>query len=154
MSKNYFDSRISAGEGTVLRISVEEEQGALWLIVEGRLVGPWVDELQRVCNEQKAPGKGVRMTVDLCGLTAMDTRGQGLLDWLLQRGATLCCSDVMNQYLVEQMARPAGQLQEACRPCRFPSHGDLSLSPEDGRNPPAGEAMSPWSQPNESTSVS
>lgn len=102
----------------MLRISVEENPGALSLIVEGRLVGPWVDELQRLCQERGAPGKGMQMTVDLCGLTAMDTRGQAVLDDLLHRGATLRCSDVMNQYLVEQMARPAERFQEACRPCQ------------------------------------
>ena len=111
----------------MLRISIEEGPGALSLIVEGRLVGPWVDELQRLCLEREAPGRALQMTVDLCGLTAMDTRGQELLENLLQRGATLRCSDVMNQYLVEQMARPAERFQEACRPCRgTPSCADFA----------------------------
>lgn len=102
----------------MLRISVEENQDALSLIVEGRLVGPWVDELKKLCQEHHAPNRGMQTTVDLCGLTAMDTRGQALLDDLLHRGATLRCSDVMNQYLVEQMARPAERFREACRPCQ------------------------------------
>jgi len=102
----------------VLRISIRGNQREISLTLEGRLVGPWVDELQRVCNEQGAPARTRPLTVDLCGVTAMDTRGQALLDTLLQRGAALRCSDVMNQYLVEQMARPAGSVPEACRPCR------------------------------------
>jgi hypothetical protein len=102
----------------MLRISIRENPGHLSLILEGRLVGPWVDELQRVCEEHGAPTRERTLTVDLCGVTAMDTRGQALLDILLQRGAALRCSDVMNQYLVEQMARPAGNVPEACRPCR------------------------------------
>ncbi|HKD85178.1 MAG TPA: hypothetical protein VKB58_10550 [Terriglobales bacterium] len=102
----------------MLRISIRGNQRELSLTLEGRLVGPWVDELQRVCNEQGAPARTRPLTVDLCGVTAMDTRGQALLDTLLQRGAALRCSDVMNQYLVEQMARPAGSVPEACRPCR------------------------------------
>ncbi len=116
----------------MLRISIEQDPDTLSLIVEGRLVGPWVDELRRVSGEQSVPGKNVQLTIDLCGLTAMDAKGQSLLDELLQRGATLRCSDVMNQYLVEQMARPAGQAQETCRPCRrFPSQSDLSVTAED-----------------------
>jgi len=111
----------------VLRISIQEDGRGLSLILEGRLVGPWVDELQRVCRERDAPAKDRGMIVDLCGVTAMDTRGQALLDLLLQRGASLRCSDVMNQYLVEQMARPAGRLPEACRPCRR----DLTESAEE-----------------------
>lgn len=106
------------GEGVVLRISVDENPGALSLIVEGRLVGPWVDELQRLCQERGAPGSGSATTIDLCGVTAMDARGQALLDDLFRRGATLRCSDVMNQYLVEQIARPAERFLELCRPCR------------------------------------
>lgn len=75
---------------------------------------------------------GASLTIDLCGLIAMDASGQILLDSLRQAGATLHCSDVMNQYLVEQMARPAGAVREACRPCRrFSSQKDLPVTAED-----------------------
>ena len=107
----------------MLRISVEENSGGLSLILEGRLVGPWVDELQKVWEDRGAPAKQRGVTVDLCGVTSMDARGQALLDRLLQCGATLRCSDVMNQYWVEQMAQPAGRLPEACRPCRHETSG-------------------------------
>jgi hypothetical protein len=103
---------------TVLRISIRQDRRDLSLVLEGRLVGPWVDELQRVCQQEGAPARERPLTVDLCGVTAMDTRGQALLDSLFKQGATLRCSDVMNQYLVEQMAQPARSLSEACRPCR------------------------------------
>jgi len=112
---------------TVLRISVEEGICDLSLILEGRLVGPWVDELSRVCQDRITPARSRQVTVDLCGVTAMDARGQALLDRLLQRGATLRCSDVMNQYWVEQMAQAAKRMPEACRPCRR----DLAGSPEE-----------------------
>jgi len=112
----------------VLRISVEENPGALSLILEGRLVGPWVDELRRLCQERGAAKKGLQTTVDLCGVTAMDRRGQALLDDLFHRGAALRCSDVMNQYLVEQMAGAGAQ--EACRPCRgSEAQPDVPCSP-------------------------
>jgi hypothetical protein len=111
----------------VLRISVEKNDRELSLTLEGRLVGPWVEELQRVCGDLGAPASIGQMTVDLCGVTAMDASGQALLDRLLQRGATLRCSDVMNQYWVEQIARSARHLQEACRPCRSETSG----SPEE-----------------------
>lgn len=102
----------------MLRISVENDQDALLFLLEGRLVGPWVDELRTVWMERTAEEGGSPPVVDLCGLTAMDTEGQQLLEQLLQRGATLRCSDVMNQFLVEQMSSSSGRLQEACRPCR------------------------------------
>ena len=114
----------------MLRISLEHDPGTLSLILEGRLVGPWVDELRRISAEHIS--RSEQLIIDLNGLTAMDARGQGLLDELRQEGATLRCSDVMNQYLVEQMARPAGKTQETCRPCRrFSSQSDLSAAEED-----------------------
>ena len=115
----------------MLRISIEQNANALSLVVEGRLVGPWVEELRKVSGEYV--DLPTPLTLDLCGLTAMDDAGHALLDELRQRGANLLCSDVMNQYLVEQMARPAGDVQQqACRPCRrFPSQSDLSAAAED-----------------------
>ena len=99
---------------------MQEVENALCVVLEGRLVGPWVDELRGLWQHATAQAQP-QLTVDLCGLTAMDSRGQDLLDELLQRGATLRCSDVMNQYLVEQMGGTTGSLQEASRPCqRFP----------------------------------
>lgn len=111
----------------MLRISVAEDSGGFSLTLEGRLVGPWVDEFRKVCEDRGAPAKHMQVTVDLCGVTAMDARGQALLDRLLQRGATLRCSDVMNQYWVEQMAQPAGHQPDACRPCRH----ELAGTPEE-----------------------
>ena len=115
----------------MLRISMQQDPGTLSLVVEGRLVGPWVDELRKVSREQGAR-TDAQLTIDLCGVTAMDAKGQELLDELLRGGAILRCSDVMNQYLVEQLARPAGDVREACRPCRrFPSQSDLSAAAGD-----------------------
>lgn len=111
----------------MLRISVEQEQNALSFVLEGRLVGPWVDELRTVWQQRTDAVQGFQVTVDLCGLTAMDADGQRLLDELMQRGATLRCADVMNQYLVEQMSSSSGRLEEACRPSRrFASQSDCS----------------------------
>lgn len=115
----------------MLRISVERQGKTLSLILEGRLVGPWVDELRRVGRELSSCD-GSSLTVDLRGLTAMDAGGQDLLDQLRQAGAALRCADVMNEYLVEQMARPSGKERETCRPCRgFPSQKDLPVTAED-----------------------
>lgn len=102
----------------MLRISIEQEHDAVFFVLEGRLVGPWVDELRAVWMQHTAPERKPRLIVDLCGLTAMDTAGRDLLEELLQRGAAIRCSDVMNQYLVDQMGGTGGRLQEACRPCR------------------------------------
>jgi ABC-type transporter Mla MlaB component len=114
----------------LLRISAENEQDALLLVLEGRLVEPWVNELRDLWRKKADAQPGLPLIVDLCGLTAMDTSGQQLLDELLQRGATLRCSDVMNQFLVEQMSSSTGPLQETCRPCRrFSADSEFPAAP-------------------------
>ena len=114
----------------MLRISIEQHANSLSLVIEGRLVSPWVEELRRVMREHAADA--AVLAVDLCGVTGMDADGHALLEELHQGGASLRCSDVLNQYLVEQMAHPAGEGQAACLPCRrFTSHADLPATAKD-----------------------
>ncbi len=104
----------------MFKISLEEERqkNSLRLILEGRLVGLWVGELRRVCEQNHVPNGHIGLTIDLCGLTSMDAEGQALLQDLLHQGATLECSGVMNQYLVEQMSLTKRKSTGTCRPCQ------------------------------------
>ena len=56
------------------------------LTLEGRLVGPWVDELKRVVDEEP---DFRRMTVNLRGLIFADARGVSLLRALRAAGLVL-----------------------------------------------------------------
>ena len=113
----------------MLRISVQQASHSLLFVLEGRLVGPWVQELRIAWRQRIDIEPRPQLTVDLCGLTAMDTAGRDLLRELLHHGATLRCSDVMNQYLVEQMNRTSGRSEEECRPCQhFPKPPDFATS--------------------------
>jgi hypothetical protein len=114
---------------SMLKISVEESDNSVRLILEGRLVGPWVGELQRVCQERSTHDSG-HLVVDLCGVTSMDTQGQEFLRELYQRGASLTCSDVLNQYLVELMSHGKRKTEGACRPCYS---GEVRVTSANGR---------------------
>lgn len=56
------------------------------IALEGRLVGPWVDELKRVVDETP-DSRG--MTIDLRGLTFADAGGVSLLRALRAAGVVL-----------------------------------------------------------------
>jgi len=56
------------------------------IALEGRLVGPWVDELRRVVDEETAPRA---VTVDLRGLSFGDGEGVALLRALRDAGVKL-----------------------------------------------------------------
>jgi len=71
----------------MLRISKQPSgPGEGGLALEGRLVGPWVDELRRVVDE--APdARG--LTIDLRGLAFADLAGVSLLRTLREAGLRL-----------------------------------------------------------------
>jgi len=71
----------------MLRITVHENAGELRFRLEGRLAGPWVDEVER-CWQASAPGvSGRAVTVDLKDVDFVDPAGEQLLRTLHQRGA-------------------------------------------------------------------
>ncbi len=57
------------------------------LKLEGKLLGPWIDELRRTCEEPQTPPGCLRL--DLAAVTFIDSAGVKLLDDLIQRGATI-----------------------------------------------------------------
>ena len=70
----------------------------LTLRLEGKLLGPWVTELARSCNEVPSPPN--RLRLDLSAVTFVDGPGVALLRDLLARGATLAaCSGLVAELL-------------------------------------------------------
>ncbi len=68
------------------------------LRLEGKLVGPWVGELLRVCEEQRPTGSSLRL--DLSAVTFVDGAGLNLLRSLRARGVGLdCCSGLVAELL-------------------------------------------------------
>ena len=71
----------------MLRISLAQDQDSIWtLTLEGKLLGPWVTELARSCNERPCPPN--RLRLDLSAVTFVDGPGVALLRDLLGHGAT------------------------------------------------------------------
>ena len=72
----------------MLRISqVEPVNHAVTLRLEGRVVGPWVTELQKSCEEVLAEGRPLKL--HLGDLEFMDAQGVALLSSLRSRGVSL-----------------------------------------------------------------
>lgn len=78
-------SKVSSGERQVLRITEERnDEDGLVLQLEGQLVGPWVKELDRLCEESVAHGQA--LTIDLAAVSFADRHGISLLKNLRGRG--------------------------------------------------------------------
>jgi ABC-type transporter Mla MlaB component len=72
----------------MLRISESSEAEEATLKAEGRLAGPWVHELRRAAESWL--GRGLRVCLDISGLTYADSDGVALLRDLRLREVRLC----------------------------------------------------------------
>ena len=83
------------------------------LIIEGRLAGPWVEELKTYCrvvveNQQKCT------MIDLTGVTFIDAAGKTLLARLWQDGVELRASGCLTRCIVEEITG-VGRRHPSCR---------------------------------------
>jgi anti-anti-sigma regulatory factor len=92
--------------GMALRITVEENPQAIVVKLEGRLVGPWAAELDRLW-EQTAPKLAARdLSLDLRETTFADAGGIRILRAIYSAtGARILTSTPWTQYLAEEVTR-------------------------------------------------
>lgn len=75
----------------MLRISVKNDAGKKDVLVEveGRLAGPWVDELERSWEAERGSAGSELITVRLSNVTFIDDAGKNLLRKIFHAGARL-----------------------------------------------------------------
>ena len=83
----------------MLRIEcTESADNGVTLKLEGRVIGPWVEEVRRI--SEKILASGVMLTLDLSGVSFVDREGVILLRSLRGRQAIFVHSSV---FVVEQL---------------------------------------------------
>ena len=87
----------------MLKITSICDSNLVTLKVEGKLLGPWVEELRIACSQTEAASHHTRL--DLSNVTYLDVAGFDLLQELLHRGVVIAaCSSFVAEYL--QMEKP------------------------------------------------
>jgi len=86
----------------MLRITVQEEVGYQTIKLEGKVVGPWVNELRRSW-QSLAPSLGTReLLLDLRGVSFVDAEGRKLLRDIYQKnGAHFLADSPLTNYFVD-----------------------------------------------------
>ena len=87
----------------MLRITIDKNARATTLRVEGRLTGPWVDELERTWRTVASDPTDVRVSVDLTDVTFVGEEGKKLLEVMYGEGAKLKASGCVTRRLVEEI---------------------------------------------------
>lgn len=97
----------------MLRITTDMTQGTATLILEGRLAGSWVSELERCWHTIRATRPGQSIRIDMRGLIFVDAAGKQLLADMYGSGADLVASGCWMKSVVEDI-----YTGEARRPMR------------------------------------
>ena len=87
-------------------VLVENSSDPAILSLEGQIIGPWVDELERVCAPMLASGRGLGL--DLSNVSFLSREGVRLL-WTLRdrQVALLRCSGFVAEQLKSPEVTPA-----------------------------------------------
>lgn len=76
----------------------------LTLVLEGRLAGPWVEELQASWQALSA-NEHNRVVINLADVTYIDADGKALLVRLWRQGAELQASGCLTRCVIEEITR-------------------------------------------------
>jgi hypothetical protein len=87
-----------------LKISLVEGPRRRRLIVEGRLIAPWVAEFKAACKEAIGSLHGRELIIDLRGVTAVSPDGESVLAQLMRKNVKFQCGVFMKE-LFKQLAR-------------------------------------------------
>ncbi len=86
----------------MLRITLVPESEPSTLKVEGKLIGPWVDELERSWSEISRHELRLPV-VDLSDVTFVSAEGKKLLKSMFQQGADLQSRSLMTKFILDQL---------------------------------------------------
>ena len=88
----------------MLRISVVEGRSQRRLVVEGKLVAPWADELKSAYERATADLNGRELVIDLKCLTAINADGESVLLELLKAGACFRSAGLFTKHVLKRLA--------------------------------------------------
>jgi hypothetical protein len=89
----------------MLKISVIDGRRQRRLIVEGKLIAPWSDELKAACDRARADLDGRNFVVDVKQLTAISEEGENLLLELMNDGVKFRSDGVFTKHILRHLAR-------------------------------------------------
>src|SRR6267378_1078050 len=87
----------------MLRITVRDNLESLTFLLEGRLAGAWVREVEK-CRQRVLDGHcGVAVRFDLAGVTFIDDAGKAYLAAMHRLGAEFVAADCLTKAVVAEI---------------------------------------------------
>jgi anti-anti-sigma regulatory factor len=89
----------------MLRITVCKSPSGLAFQLEGRLAGPWVQELEKCWASALACRSERALSVDLAGVTFIDDAGKSCLATMHHQGAKFIGGDCLIKAIIEEICQ-------------------------------------------------
>jgi len=102
----------------MLKITITETPTEKRWILQGRLVGPWVDELRTAWKKMHRSQDVRACIVDLNNVTFIDKFGERLLRAISRKGAQLIASGMYTKHVLEKV-KTTGKFVESINRERF-----------------------------------
>jgi hypothetical protein len=89
----------------MFKISTIDTRFKRRLVVEGKLMDPWIEELRSTWKNASQDLDGRKLVVDLDSLTVISREGEGAILELMKEGARFSCGGVLTRHVVKCLAR-------------------------------------------------
>jgi hypothetical protein len=87
----------------MLRIYIHDEVPVTSFVIEGKLVGPWVMELEKCWHGALVANPSRMLLVDLADVSFIDAEGRALLARMRQKGVRLLSTGVLINAIVAEI---------------------------------------------------
>jgi len=87
----------------MLKIAIHNEGQTPSFVVEGKLVGPWVKELEKCWESMLATEPSLAMVVNVAEVTFIDSEGRELLTRMRRQGARLVSAGCLMNAIVAEI---------------------------------------------------
>ena len=89
----------------MLKISVVDSRTECRLVLEGKLIAPWVAELRTTWMTVDHEIKGRALVIDLGNVAIISQEGENALLELMNAGAKFRCSGVLTKHVIQELRR-------------------------------------------------
>jgi ABC-type transporter Mla MlaB component len=94
------------GQARMLRITLQEGESAQTIKLEGEIVGPWVEELNRSWRSLAPSLSSKQLHLDLCAVAFVDAKGRQLLREIYQKAnARFVADSPLTRYFADDAMR-------------------------------------------------
>jgi hypothetical protein len=87
----------------MLKISVTDSHTQRRLVLEGKLIAPWIAELSTAWKTAHTNLQGRELVVDMADVTSISQEGENALLQLMNQGARFRCRGVFTKNIIQRL---------------------------------------------------